>query len=80
MPYWSVDTLIIIPTLPQTNKIKISGDGILVIDRFLKSFPGGTNVQLGVVLARRICGRYTFKAWMAPKPQESMLGTVELQL
>lgn len=60
MPYWSVDILIIIPTLPQTNKIKISGDGSLVIDRFLKSFPG--NVQLGVVLARPICGMYTFKA------------------
>ena len=62
MPYWSVEILIIIPTLPQTNKIKISGDGSLVIDRFLTSFPGGTNVQLGLVLARPICAMYTFKA------------------
>jgi hypothetical protein len=39
MPYWSVDILIMIPTPTQTNKMKISGAGSLVINGSLKSFP-----------------------------------------
>ena len=40
IPYCSVDISIMIPTLTQTNEMKISGDGSLVINGSLKSFPG----------------------------------------